>query len=195
VTPINRDRVILGKIGWANRYEGLEDDRPVGEFSGLRGGSLGHEAFNFKRAPDGQYYGYFRAQHGNLNLKRIDSLSTGSTLGGVTVIWVSRPLGHSLRVVGWYRNATVFASTQTEDSPWIHDDYGGKGSYVCTAPAEGSALLPEEKREAWKLPKPVAKRMGHTNIRYPHLGSHSGERASWVGEMGDLIDRIETSNP
>jgi len=37
--------------------------------------------------------------------------------------------------------------------------------------------------------------MGHTNIRYPHLGTRSGERASWVGEMGELIGRIESYDP
>jgi hypothetical protein len=200
VTSIDRDRIILAKIGWSEHYSGLEGtDEPRGKFEGLRRGGPGNEAFNFKRAADGLNYGYFRANRGRLRLKRIYDGSTGGVLGGVTVIWVSKPPDENgLRAVGWYRNATVFDSEMF--GPWSDQRYVGEESpegkcrYICSAPADESVCLSVAQRETWKLPEAVTRRMRRTNVLHPHVGG-SAERALWVNDMESLIDRIESFNP
>ena len=118
MTRIDRDRIILAKIGWSENYDGVGGgDNPRGNFEGLKRGGPGNEAFNFKRAANDRNYGYFRANKGRLRLRRIHERSAGGSLGGVTVVWVSVPPKESgLRVVGWYRNATVFDSEKF--GPW-----------------------------------------------------------------------------
>jgi hypothetical protein len=202
VTLLDRGRIILAKTAWSERYDSLgQGDDPVGNHRHL-GTGAGHEAYNFKPSPkDNRYYGYFRAHGGvtggGLNLRRIDNLSSRPELDSVSVIWVSRPPEGGLRVVGWYRNAKVFEETRNEDSPWSHPLYRtlrnteGKGSYVCSAPTDGSALVPITERERLMLPKPVSRLMGRTDVLYPRVDAHSGHVAQWVGEMEGVIDRIE----
>jgi hypothetical protein len=200
MTPIDRDRIILAKIGWSEHYNGLDEgDNPRGNFEGLRRGGPGNEAFNFKRAADGRNYGYFRANRGRLRLRRIYDGSSGDAIGGVTVVWVSVPLDEiGLRVVGWYRNATVFDSEKF--GPWSDERYVGEESpegkcrYICSAPADESVCLSSPNRETWKLPKTVTDRMRQTNVRHPHV-SDSAERAPWVSQMESLIVRIESFRP
>lgn len=202
MTHIDRERVLLAKTAWTERYASIgEGDDPIGNHAGLRKG-VGHEAFNFKTAPsDGRYYGYFRTHGGpdggKLNLKRIDNHSSGAELKGVTVIWVSRPPGGTLRVVGWYRNATVYEETRRVDSPWSHPLYvtennpTDKGSYLCTALADESVLLPVAEREDWKLPRSISSVMRRTDVLYPKVDQHSGVVAPWVGQIETLLREIE----
>jgi hypothetical protein len=199
VTPIDRDKVILAKIAWAERYEGPGGgDSPKGIHKYLRTGGTAHEAFNFKCTPDGRFLGHFPGRHGHVNLKRIDNRESGSELSGVTVIWVSRPPGHSLRVVGWYRNATVFAAARKDASSWSDVRYSAlpteeaRCSYMCASPAGESHLLLVEEREHWKLPGSVSNKMRHASVMYPLV---RGELAPWVSEIEGLIDRIEGFNP
>jgi hypothetical protein len=200
VPSIDRDRIILAKIGWSERYDGLDGvDEPRGNFEGLRRGGPGNEAFNFKRADDGRNYGYFRANRGRVRLKRIYDGSTGDAVGGVTVVWVSVPPDESgLRIVGWYRNATVFDNERF--GAWSDERYVGEESpegkcrYICSAPADESACLSVAERVAWKLPETITGRMHRTNVLHPHI-SGSAERAPWVGQMDGLIARVENFGP
>lgn len=199
MTPINREKILLAKIAWAERYEGTGGgDSPKGMHRYLRTGGTGHEAFNFKRTPDGRFLGHFPGRHGRVNLKRIDNRESGSELSGVTVIWVSRPGSHRLRVVGWYGDATVFAAARKDESSWSDVRYSAmpteeaRCSYMCAAPANESRLLLVEERENWMLPKSVSHRLGRTSVLYPHV---RGTIAPWVGEMESLIGRIENFKP
>lgn len=194
MTPVDRDRVILAKTAWSERYQGLgTGDDPVGSHDYLGYGS-GHEAFNFKRAPDGRFYGDFHFR-GHLNLSRIDNRATASKIHGITVLWVSTPGVGGLRMVGWYRNATLFATTQKSGGPWSHILYGdGKGAegkchYMCTASADESFCLPVSERPRWILPEDVASRMRRTAVLHPH--DADGHLAPWVSQMEHLISRVE----
>ncbi len=190
--------MLLAKIAWAERYEGPGGDAPTGIHRYIRTGGTGNEAFNFQRTTDGRFLGHFPGRRGPVNLKRVDNRETGSEVGGVTVIWVSRPPSQHLRVVGWYGNATVFAASRKDDSSWSDVRYSAapnevaRCSYMCAAPANESHLLLVQEREDWKLPESVSNRMRRTSIMYPHV---KGQLAPWVSEMESLIDRIESFNP
>ena len=146
---------------------------------------------------DGRFLGHFPGRRGRVNLKRIENGETGSEVGGVTVIWVSRPPNHRLRVVGWYRNATVFATARKDHSSWSDVHYSaaptaeGRCAYMCSAPADVSHLLLVQEREDWKLPESVSHRMRRTSVMYPHVKGHL---APWVSEMESQIARIESFN-
>lgn len=204
--PIDGNKVLLVKTGWCERYEGLglpslsdpsRADDPVGRYEHLLAGESGHEAFNFRRAPDGRFYGYFRAHDGNVNISRIDRSANGGEVKGVTIIWISRPWNsNGLRVVGWYRNATVLAETVFDGGPWNHPLYAdednpeGKGAYVCHAPADDVVRLPPEVRADWVLPNSVRSQLRRTQVLQPH--TPTGEPASWVSLIDDLLERIES---
>ena len=102
---IKPSRVFFVRVGWMTYYAGPQegDERPTG------GGrynkkNVGHELFNFT-AFDGRLYGYAAA---SIKVKRIDPAAVATDkLDDVLVIFVARQ-----HIIGWYRDATVYASTQ-----------------------------------------------------------------------------------
>jgi HNH endonuclease len=132
-------------IAWMKSYQGVQmDDQPIG------GGSNEekHEACNFL-AVDGEYYGFVQLQ-GGIDLYRIDSgFADGEDqLDGVTVIWTAKhPTEGGSRVVGWYRNATVYKEWRNSRpylSP-IHRMDKIRG-YIIRAPSIESRLLEPNER-------------------------------------------------
>jgi len=109
ITPSAKPtRVLFARIGWMKRYAGPQegDERPKG------GGrynkkNVGHELFNFAEL-NGRFYGFARAKNGRVKLTRIDpDAKKAEKLDDVLVIFVARQC-----IVGWYRNASVYASIQ-----------------------------------------------------------------------------------
>lgn len=197
---VDRDRLLLAKIAWSERYDSIDrGDNPQGGHAYLRG-RIGHESFNFRPAPDGHYYGDW-PQRGRLKLGRIDPGCQGTLVSRVTVIWAAKAPDTHLQVVGWYRNATVFESTRTEDGPWTHESLidatnaSGRCHYMARAPVEGSVRLPLEVRGAWNLPESVTSRMRSTAILHPHVDERSGQRAPWVNQIERLVEKLEGYGP
>src|SRR5579863_279545 len=107
---------LLARIGWMKYYRGPQagDEKPIagGKYTAE---SLGHEAFNFKPI-GGTLYGYFQPQMAasTIRLERIiPSLSNRSSADGILVVFVATsPSEGGQRVIGWYRNASVFQEPQ-----------------------------------------------------------------------------------
>ncbi|WP_136646470.1 hypothetical protein [Tabrizicola sp. YIM 78059] len=100
-----------------NRYEGLvgKPDKIVGGGKWVTENESGHEVCNFLPCPDGFVYGHVETVHGEndrqIRLERLGG--TGNSLDGIDVIWTAtHPDERGRRVVGWYRNATVFRERQ-----------------------------------------------------------------------------------
>jgi hypothetical protein len=104
-------------IGWMARYKGNEGqpDKIVGGGRYVREHGAGGEVCNFLAADDGFVYGHVETIKGEIdrriNLRRLGAESESAE--GVDVVWTAtNPDGSGRFVVGWYRNAIVFAKRQ-----------------------------------------------------------------------------------
>ena len=98
-------RVLFARIGWMTYYAGPQsgDEQPKGGGAYNRK-NLGHEVFNLAEF-GGRLYGFARAKSGRINLARIEpSAAEPERLEDVLIVFVA-----SQRVIGWYRNAIVYA--------------------------------------------------------------------------------------
>lgn len=100
--------VLFLHIGWARHYRGDADDPPQGKFGYIvkkKGDPA--ETRNF-RPIRGRCHGY--APQATLNLGRLGASPAATQLDGVLVVWTAtNPDGSGRYIVGWYRNARVFA--------------------------------------------------------------------------------------
>ncbi|MDG6913320.1 MAG: DUF3883 domain-containing protein [Nitrososphaerota archaeon] len=194
------EKVILAKTAWMTAYLGpLKGDRPRGKYRWIdKEGHLGAEAYNFKPSPEtGKCHGYIAGRRG-MNLARIDTSERGSRLGNVTIVWISKPpTGGELRVVGWYRNATLLGSLDEDSGPWTDPEYAeaewtdGTCPFICSVPRQRAILLPEEDRAAWVLPVAIRRIMKRTSVLYPLSDDGTGTQSRWVGQLQGVLGRIK----
>ncbi|MCF8057571.1 MAG: hypothetical protein K9K37_13165 [Desulfocapsa sp.] len=105
-------------IGWMNRYEGLKGkpDKIVGGGKYVDENETGHEVCNFLIANDGYVYGHVETIKKDKDRAiRLEAFGgEGDHSSGIDVVWTATdPDNGGRRVVGWYRNATVFRERQT----------------------------------------------------------------------------------
>lgn len=114
--------MLFCNIGWMGRYEGLvgKPDKIVGGGKWVAEHKTGHEVCNFLACGDGYVYGHLETAHGkadrNIRIETIGGI--GDFVDGIDVIWTATdPDERGRKVVGWYRNATVFRQRQQFSSP------------------------------------------------------------------------------
>lgn len=100
--------ILFLHVGWARLYRGDADDLPQGKFGYIRKRQgTPAETRNF-RPRRGRCYGY--AAQGTLDLGRLAAEPGADHRDRVLVIWTAtNPDGSGRYVVGWYRNARVYA--------------------------------------------------------------------------------------
>jgi len=180
--------VLFARIGWMTYYCGPQpgDEKPQ------RGGkytrtALGHEAFNFSPIR-GRLYGYFQPQMqaSGIQLERIEPTCSVDALNGVTVIFVATQPTAGQRIVGWYRNATVYRHRQKDTT--------GKRmgfDYFVSAKSQDAVLLPTRKRTQ---PIPGQKGgFGQANVRYL-CGDGKRLRLPWANEALKYIESYKGGN-
>ena len=106
--------ILFVNIGWMKYYRGPSPSDPLnpGNFGYFKKKAsngrprVGHEQWNFLDQ-SGAIYGYVPREPG-INLSRLGADSNAESIDGVLVVFMARdPLEKVLKVVGWYRNATV----------------------------------------------------------------------------------------
>lgn len=105
-----------------SRYRGLvrQPDNIVGGGRWVRENKTGHEVCNFLPCPDGNVYGHVETIRGKTDRQiRIENWGGGDDfLNGVDLIWTAtHPSEGGRRIVGWYRDATIFRERQHFDRP------------------------------------------------------------------------------
>lgn len=115
--------IFFCNIGWMSRYEGLDGkpDKIVGGGRWVAEHGNGGEVCNFLKCPDGHFYGHVETIKGDhdrkLNLSSLDGAAR-DWVAGVDVVWTATdPDQRGRRVVGWYRNATVYRERQEFTRP------------------------------------------------------------------------------
>ena len=160
---MSMERILFANIGWMVHYRG---NNSVDQIKG--GGSYRdddkHEAFNFLPI-DGRCYGYVQpVRWSRINLDRISKESDGERLDNVLVIWIARhPKAGGTYIVGWYKNATVYADFQDSGSS-LRNKYG----YNIVAKESDCTLVPLDQR-TFKIPRAKTDGkgfLGQSNIWY-----------------------------
>ncbi len=126
--------ILFLHIGWARDYRGAKDDLPQGTFGYiLDGNDDAGEALNFKRF-NGRCFGYAPAR--TINMNRLGGDADDDHVDGVLVVWTATAPDRSGRfVVGWYKNARVFAemsNVRPHKISWV----------VCEAAAVDCHMVP-----------------------------------------------------
>ena len=114
--------MVFCNIGWMSRYRGLtgQPDKIVGGGRYVRENETGHEVCNFLGCNDGHVYGHVETIRGEVDRQiHIENWGgVGDSLSAVDLIWMAtHPDEGGRRVVGWYRNATIFRSRQRFERP------------------------------------------------------------------------------
>ncbi len=160
------------------------DERPKG------GGrhnekNIGHEVFNFAEF-GGHLYGYAAA---SINLKRIETTAgAAEKLDDVLVVFVARQ-----HIIGWYRNATVYAPTRPKFPPSVSKEMlrrlkqsGTKGFEFGgfrfeAAVEDGATLLPTYERTQ-EIPGNVKGGFGQKNVCYLYLNNGKSKNSAWMNK-------------
>ncbi|MAB15399.1 DUF3883 domain-containing protein [Parvibaculum sp.] len=177
--------IIFVNIGWMKKYEGesLDDPLEPGNFGHFKsrgtGKPVGHEQWNFK-SDRGWVYGYVPRSSG-VNIGKLGALPGEKEIQGVLVVFIARdPRANQLKVVGWYRNATVKRSAE-----FSHKVGGNLVETTIIAKSADCFVLPVSDRD---IVVPTAKKekggVGQSPIWY--AGSHP----ELISRVRKLIDGV-----
>ena len=109
--------IVFVRIGWMEFYRGpgADDSLEPGNFAYLRENpdNVGHEQWNFASSSKGYVHGYIPGGR-KVSLARLGANRSDKKVKDVLVVFVARsPNEDDLRVVGWYRNASVYQEIRT----------------------------------------------------------------------------------
>lgn len=166
------ERMLFCRICWMKWYrDNWKEDRPRGGGSYVDKYGYGHEIYNFLPDDQGNLYGFVEAGS-KMSIERLGAKSSDESVSQVLVIWVAtHPEEGGMRVVGWYKNATVFRKVQSlpqhltgrRPLPRSNDTWG----FRIVAKQEDSILISEYERNVM-IPKATrnSRGIGNRNIWY-----------------------------
>lgn len=162
-------KILFCKTSYMRFYRGVnENDIPRYGGKYVEENGYGHEEFNFDPVEfsDGNIYclGFVetKSSHGKrneLHVERIggcEAMKNADSVDDVLVVWCATIKPDIIRVVGWYKHATVFRTYQECEFP---DGY--VQGYNVMAQAKDCTLLPEELRGYMKWDIRKAKKYGY----------------------------------
>lgn len=187
------DRALFARVGWMKWYRGPQpdDERPIGGGS-YNDREVGIESFNFLPYR-GQMLGYFQPKlspghRSRIALERIEVDFHGTEIPGVLVIFIAtQPAGRRQRVVGWYRNATVFREERSSNAPQRN-----QVPFFIRARAEIAVLVPVPLR-THEIPSGKGA-FGQANVCYPLDGAGHRKAAQWIDEVIDYVHSYSLEN-
>jgi hypothetical protein len=168
-----------------------DDQKPIGGGS-YNKAELGFEAFNFL-PQNGEMLGYFqprlrKGHESTIALERIQAGFVGDELKGVLTVFVAtNPETGGQRIVGWYRNATVYRHEQPSSAPERN-----QFSYFLKTRAEDAILVPESQR-SFEIPSGKGA-FGQANICYALDDEGQSKKVVWIDEALDYVDSYALEN-
>jgi len=139
-------KTVFCNIAWMKNYVGVtEDDKPKNGGSYIKENDYGCECYNF-RDYNGKCYGFvmINGQYKALE-KYFDVSKDEAFVKDVLVVWVATNENKETRVVGWYKNATLYREEQYKNS-YINPSDEHNRYYHIEALAKDCFLIPEELR-------------------------------------------------
>jgi hypothetical protein len=195
--------LLFCNIGWMSRYEGLvgKPDKIVGGGAYVKAEEKGEEVCNFFACSDGYVYGHVETIHGErdrkIRMAYLGGDSDADKMEGVDVVWTAtNPDGGGRKVVGWYRNATVFRDRQKFSCPPSKQHSRDEiTSYRIRASAADAHRLELEQRSLSLDRGPGW--MGHTQwwrpeTTDPKIAQFARKVRSWIdGKQGPILSQRE----
>jgi len=163
-----------------------DDEKPIGGGSYNKRG-LGNEAFNFLPL-NGRTLGFF--QHpSTIALERIEAGFAGEALNGVLAVFVATdPENGGQRIVGWYRDATVYRHEQPSNDK-------RRNSFGYFLRTRTAVLVPEPRRSFNEIPSRGKGCFGQANVCYAlDDNGHPKSAARWMDEALKYIDSYDLEN-
>ncbi|WP_288221630.1 hypothetical protein [uncultured Clostridium sp.] len=105
--------ILFCNISWMKRYNGItKDDKPKNGGSYVDENNYANECFNFSDY-NGKCYGFFML-NGDLNISAHfkGAKRHSKWIHNVLVVWVATNESNNTRIVGWYKNATIYREQQ-----------------------------------------------------------------------------------
>jgi hypothetical protein len=169
-TPFTEPMVFL-RVGWMKRYEGITArDQITGGHSFIKEHGFGHEIFNFKPF-EGRVYGYVQppSKHqqwsdSKFKLERLGASSNQESITGILAIWIATAPSRELKIIGWYRNATLYRNRQPAPSGSARRYKDNECGYFLSTRQEDAVLLPTDER-LFTIPKGKGG-VGQANLWY-----------------------------
>ncbi|NIE95624.1 hypothetical protein F3J02_03855 [Acinetobacter sp. Tr-809] len=200
------ERVLFARVGYMNLYRGSANEKPLG------GGSyteknVGLEACNFLNIEQ-DVYGYFQPAgfkpnglfNGTINLRKIDPAipKSDEKIENVLVIFFATkerlsipdkgPVTRSV-IVGWYKNATVYAGAQSLEQKRDGVDKV-LDSYFIKANKKDMYLIPDSNRK-YRLGGTSRKSKkgnpGRSNSFFIYDEKYNLKKDRWISEAIDFV--------
>ena len=195
--------IVFCNIAYMKYYRGVikDIDEPVNGGKYVTENNDGGECYNFEPVSftDGEMmFGYVMppSYTEKLHIENIIGCAGAkkeNVINNVIVVWCAKENDHrSTRVVGWYRNATVYRFGQV-----LQFDDGYEQYFNFVADRRDCVLLPEEERRKtrWYVPHGGKKGkdfgFGRSNIWYAKGSEENAELAEFLKTM---INQIESYN-
>lgn len=101
--------LLFCNIAWMREYRGHRgrNDQPQRGGRWVEENETAHECCNFL-PHRGVVFGHVESLNTTINIERLGALNGANRVEGIDVIWVATHDDGGRRVVGWYRNATVY---------------------------------------------------------------------------------------
>ncbi len=132
-------KIIFARIAWHPRYDGQYPPPYTGaNWKEKKGGGFG-EWQNFCEF-DKKYYGWAKPSNSwKADLTNLGAKSTAKYVNDITVIWIAPDPNGGSKIVGWYKNAAMYAELQNRPKPL-------KDHYLFKADISNCVILDESQR-------------------------------------------------
>lgn len=194
--------ILFCLVGWMESYQGGENDPIAGGGKYVAENNDGGEIHNFtKEAINGQdvCFGFVQpsGENGQIRIERLGSTTDAYMVNKVLVVWVAKePNQGGLRIVGWYKNASIYRFPQYLFVPGLKR-YDIENEVTCIlniqSLAKDTLLLPSHSR-TYPIPKAKNKTspgMGRSNVWY----AEGAKNTELVRSVRQYIDEYETLIP
>ena len=202
--------VVFARVADMKYYKGITDtDKPENGGKYVNDTGLAHECYNFDTVvEEGQNYekclGFFQLSGGKrgvgqLHIENIvgcEAYKKEESCEGVTVVFVSKSnRAKSMRIVGFYKNATVYRYPH-----FMRFESGYEQMYWFEAKKEDCVILPYHTRFAssnWYVPNSTAKDafgFGRSQIWYAAGSGASQKEIEYVQKVLKSIDEYDGEN-
>ena len=196
--------IIFARVADMKYYKGITDtDKPENGGSYVSDTGLAHECYNFEpviqTGEDFEKCIGFCMMYGQLHIERIvgcEDCKKEESCEGVMVVFVSKSSrAKSMRVVGFYKNATVYRHPH-----FMEFDGGYEQMYWFEAKKEDCVVLPYSTRfgsSAWYVPNSTARDdfgFGRSQVWYAGSKGASKKELEYVERMIHSIDSYQGEN-
>lgn len=182
-------RMVFFHLGWMEHYRADDDsDQATGPHGHLKNNGRAHECFNF-RPRNGTCYGYVPS---GINISRnLGAPREAAYVDDMVCVWLAKhPEQNKRLVVGWYRDARVYRTSNHEAEPSGNQLDGSDVQYLAVAPKDNCTLVPASRR-TFKVPTKgtVAGGLGQSTVWYGRISGFHERVWDYINRWDEQVKR------